>query len=56
MWNSKIIAIVIALVREVAVKLSNYEYMQQEGLWRRYINITITTLDIIHRPVFYLKT
>jgi hypothetical protein len=25
------------------------------GLWRRYINITITILDIIHRPVFYLK-
>jgi hypothetical protein len=24
-------------------------------LWRRYINITITILDIIHRPVFYLK-
>jgi hypothetical protein len=27
------------------------------GLWRwyEYINITITILDIIHRPVFYLK-
>jgi hypothetical protein len=25
------------------------------GLWRRYINITITIVDIIHRPVFYLK-
>jgi hypothetical protein len=25
------------------------------GLWRWYINITITILDIIHRPVFYLK-
>jgi hypothetical protein len=25
------------------------------GLWRCYINITITVLDIIHRPVFYLK-
>jgi hypothetical protein len=24
-------------------------------LWRWYINITITVLDIIHRPVFYLK-
>jgi hypothetical protein len=24
-------------------------------LWRWYINITITNLDIIHRPVFYLK-
>jgi hypothetical protein len=24
-------------------------------LWRWYINITITILDIIHRPVFYLK-
>jgi hypothetical protein len=25
------------------------------GLWRRYINITITILDIIHRSIFYLK-
>jgi hypothetical protein len=25
------------------------------GLWRWYINITIAILDIIHRPVFYLK-
>jgi hypothetical protein len=25
------------------------------GLWRWYINVTITILDIIHRPVFYLK-
>jgi hypothetical protein len=25
------------------------------GLWRWYINITITILDIILRPVFYLK-
>jgi hypothetical protein len=25
------------------------------GLLRRYINITITIPDIIHRPVFYLK-
>jgi hypothetical protein len=25
------------------------------GLWRWYINVTITIMDIIHRPVFYLK-
>jgi hypothetical protein len=25
------------------------------GVWRWYINITITILDIIHRTVFYLK-
>jgi hypothetical protein len=25
------------------------------GLWRWYINITVTILDFIHRPVFYLK-
>jgi hypothetical protein len=25
------------------------------GLWRWYINTTITILDIIHRPIFYLK-
>jgi hypothetical protein len=28
--------------------------MLSVGLWRWYINITITILDIIHRPVFYL--
>jgi hypothetical protein len=25
------------------------------GLWRWYSNITITIVEIIHRPVFYLK-
>jgi hypothetical protein len=25
------------------------------GLWRWYINIAVTILDSIHRPVFYLK-
>jgi hypothetical protein len=25
------------------------------GLWRWYINITVTIQDIIHRPAFYLK-
>jgi hypothetical protein len=29
--------------------------MPSIGLWRWYINITITILDIIHRPVFYLR-
>jgi hypothetical protein len=29
--------------------------MLSVGLWRWYVNITITILDIIHRPVFYLK-
>jgi hypothetical protein len=29
--------------------------MQSLGLWRWYINITVTVLDINHRPVFYLK-
>jgi hypothetical protein len=29
--------------------------MLSTGLWRWYINITITILDIIHRSVFYLK-
>jgi hypothetical protein len=28
--------------------------MLSTGLWRWYINITITILDIIHHPVFYL--
>jgi hypothetical protein len=25
------------------------------GLWRRYINLTIKIMDIIHRSAFYLK-
>jgi hypothetical protein len=29
--------------------------MLSVGLWRWYINVTITFLDSIHRPVFYLK-
>jgi hypothetical protein len=29
--------------------------MLSVGLWRCYINITITFLYIIRRPVFYLK-
>jgi hypothetical protein len=31
------------------------ECIMSIGLWRWYINITITILDIIHRPVFYLE-
>jgi hypothetical protein len=30
-------------------------HIRSAGLWRGYINTTITILDIIHRPVFYLK-
>jgi hypothetical protein len=29
--------------------------MLSVGLWRRYINITIIIVDIIHRPIFYLR-
>jgi hypothetical protein len=29
--------------------------MRSKGLWRWYINIMVTILDIIHRPAFYLK-
>jgi hypothetical protein len=29
--------------------------MRSIGLWRWYINLTVTVLDIIHRHVFYLK-
>jgi hypothetical protein len=29
--------------------------MQSISLWRWYINITVTTVGITHRPVFYLK-
>jgi hypothetical protein len=29
--------------------------MLSVGLWRWYINITLTILDSFHRPAFYLK-
>jgi hypothetical protein len=29
--------------------------MRSIGLWRRYINITVTILDIFHRPVLSLR-
>jgi hypothetical protein len=29
--------------------------MRSVGLWSWYVNITITILDIVHRPIFYLK-
>jgi hypothetical protein len=32
-----------------------WNYLRSIGLWRWHINITITNLDIVHRPVFYLK-
>jgi hypothetical protein len=25
------------------------------GLWRWYVNVTVTNLDITHRPLFYLE-
>jgi hypothetical protein len=49
-------------VLEVAsVYTSLYSYLipsfpiTSKGLWRWHANITITILDIIHRPAFYLK-
>jgi hypothetical protein len=29
--------------------------MRSTAFWRWFINITVTIMDIIHRPVFYLK-
>jgi hypothetical protein len=41
---------------ELTGEVGKTEYLLRSlGLWRWYINITITILDIIHRPVFYLK-
>jgi hypothetical protein len=34
---------------------TSWDTASRYGGWRCYINITITVLDIIHRPVFYLK-
>jgi hypothetical protein len=36
-------------------EISQDSSIRSTGLWRRYNNMTITILDIIHRPVFYLK-
>jgi hypothetical protein len=35
--------------------LTKYVWVRSVGLWRRYINVTITVLVITHRPVFSLK-
>jgi hypothetical protein len=38
------------------IKLQQTRYrIRSIGLWRWNINITVTILNIIHRPVFYLK-
>jgi hypothetical protein len=35
--------------------LTSDALMLSIGVWRWYVNITTTILDIAHRPVFYLK-
>jgi hypothetical protein len=35
--------------------VSTYFYIKSTGLWRWYINTTITIPDIIHCPVFYYQ-
>jgi hypothetical protein len=54
----------VCLGVEFTLELVTRYYFLSEGccvvsvgspLWRWYINITITVLDIIHRPAFYLK-
>jgi hypothetical protein len=35
--------------------LESHKYAKSTDLWRQYINITITIVDIIHCVVFYLK-
>jgi hypothetical protein len=32
------------------------KHIKYQLLWRRYININSTILDITHRPVFHLKS
>jgi hypothetical protein len=41
--------------KHITSPLQAHTLMLSIGLWRLYINITITILDIILRPVFYLK-
>jgi hypothetical protein len=41
--------------KESEYAIGTYFKVRSTGLWRWYINITITIMDIIHRPVFYLK-
>jgi hypothetical protein len=38
-----------------AILMSSTFLIRSIGLWRWYINMTITVLNIIHCPVFYLK-
>jgi hypothetical protein len=58
--QSSCASISCGLLRAVGlVKTEFYAFANQTvrpvSVWRWYINITITVLDIIHRRVFYLK-
>jgi hypothetical protein len=41
--------------KHITSRYESNRLMLSIGLWQWYINITITILDIIHRPDFYLK-
>jgi hypothetical protein len=41
--------------KHITSPLRAHRLMLSIGLWRWYINITITILNIIHRPVFHPK-
>jgi hypothetical protein len=41
--------------KHIRLRYEPNRLMLSIGLWQCYINITMTILDIIHRPVFYLK-
>jgi hypothetical protein len=41
--------------KHITSPLQAQQVMRSTGLWRCYINITITILDIIHHPVLYLR-
>jgi hypothetical protein len=45
----------LAAICVVHTNFANNNWTISIDLWRRYINNTITILDIVQRPLFYLK-
>jgi hypothetical protein len=52
---NKIYGFVRTTQETLPLRYERNRLMLPTGLWRWYINVTITILYIIHRPVFYLE-
>jgi hypothetical protein len=44
-----------ACLTETGNLIQQLSFVSSKGLWRWHSNLDVTVLDIIHRPLFYLK-